>query len=96
MERFVRSPDARVAAVVDSAPAQDGVLWTAADVARYLKVSRSWVYHRAEAGLLPYLRVGGLIRFDSDAIRKYARDGASDIQRPRALPRRVRALGTGK
>jgi excisionase family DNA binding protein len=28
------------------------------DVARYLKVSRSWVYQRAEAGQLPCVRVG--------------------------------------
>ena len=26
-------------------------LWDANDVARYLKASRSWVYHQAEAGL---------------------------------------------
>src|SRR5882672_3266755 len=44
-------------------PNQDG-LWDANDVARYLKVSRSWVYHRAEAEQLPHLRVGGLLRFD--------------------------------
>ena len=37
-------------------------LWDAQDVARYLKVSRSWVYQRAEAGLLPCVRVGGLLR----------------------------------
>jgi excisionase family DNA binding protein len=52
-------------------------LWDANDVARYLKVSRSWVYHRAEAGLLPYLRIGGLLRFDPVAIRSFARDSAS-------------------
>jgi excisionase family DNA binding protein len=31
---------------------RDG-LWDANDVAGYLKVSRSWVYHRAEGGQLP-------------------------------------------
>jgi excisionase family DNA binding protein len=49
-------------------PRRDG-LWDVNDVARYLKVSRSWVYHRAEAGLLPYRRVGGLLRFEPDQIR---------------------------
>jgi len=49
-------------------------LWDATDVARYLKVSRSWVYHRAEAGLLPYLRVGALLRFEPRAIRAHVRD----------------------
>lgn len=49
-------------------------LWDATDVARYLKVSRSWVYHRAEAGLLPYLRIGSLLRFEPAAIRAHVRE----------------------
>ena len=53
---------------------ESDTLWDAADVARYLKVSRSWVYHRAEAGLLPYLRVGALLRFEPAAIRAHVRD----------------------
>src|SRR5690348_4565377 len=28
-------------------------LWDAVDVAHFLKVSRSWVYHQAQAGMLP-------------------------------------------
>ena len=48
-------------------------LWDANDVARYLKVSRSWVYHRAEAGLLPCIRIGSLLRFDPDVIARVAR-----------------------
>ncbi len=51
----------------------DDRLWDANDVAKYLKVSRSWVYHRAEAGLLPHLRVGGLLRFDPATVRAFAR-----------------------
>jgi excisionase family DNA binding protein len=51
-----------------------GALWDANDVARYLKVSRSWVYHRAEAGLLPYLRVGALLRFEPAAVRAHVRE----------------------
>jgi excisionase family DNA binding protein len=52
----------------------DGIetLWDARDVARYLKVSRSWVYQKAEAGLLPYLKVGGLVRFVPKRIREFA------------------------
>lgn len=46
--------------------------WTVAEVAACLRVSRSWVYHRAAAGLLPCLRVGALVRFDPDTIRAYA------------------------
>jgi excisionase family DNA binding protein len=48
-------------------------LWTANDVAAFLQVSRSWVYHRTEGGELPCLRIGGLVRFDPEAIRAFAR-----------------------
>ena len=48
-------------------------LWTAVQVGAYLNVSRSWVYLHAEAGTLPSLRIGGLRRFDPEAIRAYAR-----------------------
>jgi excisionase family DNA binding protein len=52
-------------------PTED-VLWTVAEVAAYLRVSRSWVYHRLESGLLPHIRVGGLVRFDPTKIRACA------------------------
>jgi hypothetical protein len=29
---------------------EDSVLWDARDVARYLKASRSWVYHQPKRG----------------------------------------------
>jgi excisionase family DNA binding protein len=58
----------------DDALPNQGVepLWTAQDVAAFLRVSRSWVYHRAEAGELPCLRIGALLRFDPARIRAYA------------------------
>ena len=64
-------------------------LWDAKDVAQYLKVSRSWVYHRAESGLLPCLRVGGLLRFDPQAIRSFARGQAPSGARVVAFPSRA-------
>src|SRR6266496_4016885 len=65
--------------VVRPPPAgDDDQLWDANDVARFLKVSRSWVYHRAEAGLLPLWRVGGLLRFKPAAIRAFATGEATD------------------
>ena len=67
---FVRPAAARPTRA--QASNHDG-LWDANDVASYLKVSRSWVYHRAEAGQLPCVRVGGLLRFDPAAIRASAR-----------------------
>lgn len=48
-------------------------LWTAHDVADYLRVSRSWVYHRAESGELPHFRVGGALRFCPADINAYVR-----------------------
>jgi len=48
-------------------------LWTAVDVAAFLRVSRSWVYLHAEAGDLPCCRFGGVLRFEPEAIRAYAR-----------------------
>jgi excisionase family DNA binding protein len=58
------------------APCPD-TLWTVAEVAAFLKVSRSWVYHRLESGLLPHIRVGGLVRFDPSAIRAHVSAGCS-------------------
>jgi excisionase family DNA binding protein len=80
-------------------PAQldpDATLWTAIDVAAFLRVSRSWVYHRAESGELPYLRVGGLLRFDPEAIRNFARGELRDEQRPKRLPLSQRAVRMGR
>jgi excisionase family DNA binding protein len=76
------------AAIPDRTPAphRDG-LWDANDVARYLKVSRSWVYHRAEAGHLPLRRIGGLLRFDPASIMAFAQGDTVDAhshRHPRA------------
>jgi excisionase family DNA binding protein len=36
---------------------------TVADVAKRMKVSRSWVYKKANAGVIPHVRIGAVIRF---------------------------------
>jgi excisionase family DNA binding protein len=59
---------------VPPAPRPVDSLWTVADVANYLRVSKSWVYHRALAGLLPHLRVGGLLRFDPMTIHRFVHE----------------------
>ena len=71
-------------------------LWDAKDVARYLKASRSWVYHHAESGELPCLHVDGLLRFEPAEIREYARKRRTDIVRPHTLPRACTALRNGR
>ncbi len=58
--------------MIDLAPDGFETLWDARDVARYLKASRSWVYQKAESGLLPYVKVGGLVRFVPGRIREIA------------------------
>ena len=47
-------------------------LWTWREVAKALKVSRSWVYAKASSGELPCMRVGGLLRFSPEAVRRFA------------------------
>ena len=64
-------------------------LWDAVQVARFLRVSRSWVYQRAESGLLPCRHVGGLLRFEADAIREYARTGTIPDPLPNRHQQRV-------
>lgn len=58
-------------------------LWNANDAARYLRVSRSWVYQHAESGDLPCLRVGGLVRFDPEVVRAFAR---GETRRGKVVP----------
>lgn len=58
-------------------------LWNARDVAHYLDVSRSWVYARAESGELPSLRIGGLVRFEPETVRAFAR---GTLPTPAAIP----------
>ncbi len=55
-------------------PTED-TLWTVKDVAHFLQCSVSLVYKKTEAGQMPTLRMGGLVRFDPAAIRTWARDG---------------------
>lgn len=58
---------------------QHDTLWTADDVAAFLKASRSWVYQQAQAGHLPCVKIGGLLRFEPDAIRAFIKgQGASN------------------
>jgi len=47
-------------------------LWDAREAANFLKVSRSWIYTRVERDEMPYIRVGGLIRFVPSQLRDWA------------------------
>lgn len=45
-------------------------LWTTFDVARYLKLKPFTVRKKVRQGFLPHIRVGRLMRFSPDVIRK--------------------------
>ena len=66
-------------------------LWTWREVATALKVSRSWVYAKAESGVLPSLRIAGVLRFDPMAVRRFA---TPEEEQGRVLP--LGALGASK
>jgi excisionase family DNA binding protein len=72
---------------------QEEPLWTADEVATYLRVSRSWVYQHAEAGTLPVIRLPGssLLRFGPAEIRAYAR---GEWKPPKVAPLRPLAPRT--
>ena len=48
-------------------------LWDSKAVMAYLKCGKSTVYQWAEAGTLPSMRIGGLLRFDPEVVRRWAR-----------------------
>ena len=53
-------------------PAVPEKLWDVKDVAAYLKSSRSFVYKAVEAGKLPCLRIGTMVRFKPELVRAFA------------------------
>jgi len=70
------APADRPACAAD-APPPEGVLWVAADVARHLRLSTSWVAHAAADGRIPracIVRVPGAraLRFNPEAVRAWA------------------------
>lgn len=48
-------------------------LWTVAEVAEFLRVSKSFVYHACAAGTFPCVRIGASVRFDPPSIRAWVR-----------------------
>lgn len=63
-------------------------LWTAAEVASYLRCSKSKVYQAAEAATLPSLHVGGQLRFEPERVKAWARNSATPTTRVLPLRRR--------
>ncbi len=46
-------------------------LWDVETTSRYLHTSRSWTYKAVERGELPAVRMGTMLRFRPEDLRKY-------------------------
>ena len=46
-------------------------LWTVAQLAAFLSVSKSWVYQSSASGTIPCVRIGAALRFVPQAIRSW-------------------------
>lgn len=68
-------------------------MWDANDVAAYYKASRSWVYHQAEAGLIPSVRIGGFLRFDPETIKAI---GRGESVGGKVIPFKTNSTGQGR
>ncbi|MEN9818571.1 MAG: hypothetical protein RLZ32_2451 [Gemmatimonadota bacterium] len=67
-------------------PLPEDRLWTVQDVSRYAQTSRSWVYQRAAEGALPSVKLGGLLRFDPQAIKQFFRTGGGTSPTRTVIP----------
>lgn len=67
----------RFSLMTDSQENKNESLWEYGDVAAYLRVSEKTVERWAKTRKLPVLKIGGLNRFDPEAIREWARSRAA-------------------
>lgn len=61
---------------------RDEGLWTVVDTAKYLSVTKSWVYRHVESGDLPHAKFGALIRFKPSIVREYAARLTASVTTP--------------
>jgi excisionase family DNA binding protein len=47
-------------------------LWTVEETAKFLNMSKNWVYRRTESGEIPHGKLGRVIRYSPARIREYA------------------------
>lgn len=73
---MIGAPKSSVAVSISPlAATNEEPLWTAKEVAAYLRCSQNWVYLHAAAGTLPHVKVEGLLRFVPEDIRSFVRRG---------------------
>lgn len=65
-------------------PAQP--LWTAAQVAALLSMSKQWVYKEADLGRLPCVRFGASVRFRPEVVRAFMEAREQGLKLLRAVP----------
>jgi hypothetical protein len=72
-----------VSEVAEQTSPESSRLWDTVAVAKFLRVSPSWVRHRTAAGTMPFMRVGGwMVRFDPETIRAWAeQDGPGAVRK---------------
>jgi excisionase family DNA binding protein len=56
----------------------EDLLWSTADVANYMRCSERQVYNLRKSGL-PAIHIGGLIRFDPQAVREWLASNEASI-----------------
>jgi excisionase family DNA binding protein len=61
------------ARAVKPRPKHPDALWDANEVAAFLGASASYVYKKVEAGKIPFVRIGWMVRFSPDAIRAWVK-----------------------
>jgi len=65
--------DAHGIAPESTSDEREDELWTVADVSKFLRVSRSWVYQATASGVFPCIHLGALLRFEPAAVRAWLR-----------------------
>lgn len=46
-------------------------LWKVEDVARFLRMARQSIYRAVSEKTIPFIKIGGAVRFDQEEIRKW-------------------------
>lgn len=71
-------------------------LWTVNETARYLNMSKSWVYRHTENGDIPHAKMGGLIRYSPARVRQYADQLHAEASSPNVVSLTARRRGASK
>lgn len=80
--RYPKRQSTGMGEVMSASASKGETLWTAAEVAQYLKVSLSWVYKRVMDQTIPFTKLPtGLTRYEPETIRAYARGEWKPVRR---------------